>query len=80
MKKPLDPEFQIDEAVRWKKANPTDPRNNMRIRNIFWQEALCMCVETRGSIQDSLSARPPIVEGKDHWFPLSELEHVSETP
>jgi len=80
MKKPLDPEFQIDYAVRWKKADPTDPRNNMRIKNIIAQQALCMWVETRGSIQDNLSARPPIVEGKDYWFPLSELEHVSETP
>jgi hypothetical protein len=81
MKTPLDPRdserFQIGDAVRWKKADSTDPRNEfMRIEKIIGQKALCMWVVSRGLIENGIPGNQQMVGEERDWFPLSELEHV----
>jgi len=66
--------FQEGNIVRWKKANSTDPESNMRIVAVGRKKALCEYVVTTGGY--GLSVPPPIVENKQDWFLLSELEHV----
>ena len=80
----LPPWFREGDAVRWKNADSTDPRNNMRIIDMgklggIEQRALCDYIGPRGSIQDALSGRTQMIEPIEEWFFLSELEHISET-
>lgn len=72
--------FQIGERVRLKKADSTDPRNDMRIKQIGnlkrIDQALCGYIKNP-PIQHLISSSERISEPLDEWFALSELEHVS---
>ena len=74
--------FREGEKVRWKNAHFMEPKNNMTIIKIGEmgrvKKALCEYIVNNERIQNGLSVA--MSEPLKDWFPLSELEHVSEIP
>lgn len=72
--------FQLGNRVRLKGADPTDPGNEMRIKNFMKKGgedgADCEYVVSSDDGSHGLS-KPVVVEMAKSWFPLSELEHVN---